>query len=149
MNDIDIVELDDFKKAHIAVLCLPGLESFLSDIVEYLSQDHLVKTFYTNSMSELEVGIEWADLVFIEWCNDLAIQLTQNSKLLEEKKVIIRLHSYEALSGYVQHVRWTVVDCLLFVADHIKEIVLKQMPGLTNPDLNPPDIFVVPNGVRV
>ena len=149
MDNINIVNLDDFKKKHIAVLCLPGLESFLPAIVEHLSKKHFVRTCYSKSLQEMEELIAWADLVMIEWCNELAIELTQKSKMLEEKRVIIRLHSYEALSGYVQHVRWSVVDALVFVAEHIKNLVLKQMPGLENPELNPPEIFVIPNGVPV
>lgn len=148
-TDINIVNLDDFKKKHIAVLCLPGLESFLPAIVEHLGKKHFVRTCYSKSISEMEELIAWADLVFIEYCNELAIELTQHSKMLEEKRVIIRLHSYESMSGYVQHIKWSVVDSLIFVAEHIKNLVLKQMPGLENPELNPPEIFVIPNGVPV
>lgn len=149
MENINIVNLDDYQKKHIAVLCLPGLESFLPAIVEHLSKKHFVRTCYSKSLQEMEELIAWSDCVFIEWCNELAIELTQKSKMLEERRVIIRLHSYEALSGYVQHIKWSVVDSLIFVASHIKDLVLKQMLGLENPELNPPEIFVIPNGVPV
>lgn len=149
MENINIVQLDDFQKKHIAVLCLPGLESFLPAIVEHLSKKHFVRTCYSKSIQEMEELIAWADCVFIEWANELAVELTQKSKVLEEKRVIIRLHSYEALSGYVQHIKWSVVDSLVFVASHIKNLALKQLPGLAKPELNPPEIFVIPNGVPI
>ena len=149
MNDIQIVELADFRKKHITVLCLPGLESFLGDIVKQLQKTYLVTTCYSKSLTEIEAAVANADLVLIEWANELCIEVTQRIKALEEKKVIVRLHSYEALSGYVQHVNWAVVDAIIFVAKHIQDIVLQQMPGFQNPELNPPKMYVVPNGVEV
>lgn len=150
MNDeINIISMDDFDSKRIAVLCLPGLEGFLGDIVEHLKIDYNVKTCYSQSMNDHVKLIDWCDLCWIEWCNELAVQLTREVPLLEERKVILRLHSYEALSGFCPHVRWSVVNTLLFVAEHVKDVVLKQVPGLQNPELNPPEIFVVPNGVRV
>lgn len=156
MADIKIINLDDQiienkmdKKSKIAVLCLPGLEAFLTDIVEYLKKDYDVRTCYSKMTPELEAAIAWADIVWLEWANELAIELTQKVAALENKKVIVRLHSYEALSGYVQKIKWSVVDVIIFVANHIKQFVLQQMPGFMNPMLNPPEMFVVPNGVKV
>ena len=149
MNDIGIVQLDEFRKHRIAVLCLPGLESFLGDIIEYLKQDYSVKTCYSNNIKELEEVVNWADLVWIEWANELAIEVSNKINVLEDKKVIVRLHSYEALSGFLTHIRWQVIDTIIFVAKHIQDIAIKQLPGLLNKDLNPPEMFVVPNGLRV
>jgi len=149
MNDINIVRLDDFHKQRLVFLCLPGLETFSKDIVTSFSEDYIVETCYSKSLSALEEAIDRADLVWIEWANELAIELTRKVVSLESKKVIIRLHSYEALSGFVQYIKWSVVDVLIFVAEHIKRFVLQQLPGLGNPAMNPPELYVVPNGVRV
>jgi hypothetical protein len=149
MNDISIVQLDDFKKKHIAILCLPGLEGFLGDIIAELQKKYRVTTCYSKSLAELEAAAKDADLVFLEWANELAIELTRNSKVLETKKVVVRLHSYEALSGYVQHIRWALIDTIIFVAKHIQDIVVKQLPGLQNKDLHPPKMVVIPNGVAI
>ena len=64
---------------------------------------------------------------------------------MAEKQVIIRLHSYESLSNFATQINWPVVNHLIFVAEHIKEIVLKSIPKL--PELV--DISIVPNGVEV
>jgi len=149
MNDIDIVQLDDFRKQHIAVLCLPGLESFLSDIVEHLKQKYSVRTCYSNSLAEMEEVVGWADAVFLEWGNELTVEVTNKIKALEDKKVILRIHSYEVLSGYLPAINWRVIDQIIFVAKHIKDIAVRQLPGLLNPALNPPEMIIVPNGVRV
>ena len=146
MNDIKIVEMDDFRKKHIAVLCLPGLEGFLGDIVEHLKKEYIVTTCYSKDMAELERAIKDADIIFLDWLNELAVELTK-SNLLDGKKVIVRGHSYEMLSGYLPHISFSKISVLIFVAEHMKQLAVIQIPGLLNPAMNPPEIFVVPNGV--
>ena len=143
MNDINIVQLDDFRKQRVCVLCLPGLETFLPPIIEHLKKTYSVRTYYGKALFEIKSLIEWADIVWIEWCNELAIEATNKIPALVDKKVIIRLHSYEALANYVQVVKWSVVDSLIFVAEHIRDIVCQYLPKLS--DLV--DIYVVHNGV--
>ena len=145
MSDIPIIELDDFRKPRIAVLCLSGLESFLGDIVTYLEKNYVVRTCYSRDMSEIESAVSWCDLCWIEWANQLAVEVTQKMPILAEKQVLVRLHSYEALSNFCPQINWTVVDSLLFVAEHIRNIVLQQLPKL--PEIV--SISVVPNGVEV
>ena len=145
MNEIEIVQLDDFRKQRVAVLCLPGLESFLSDIVPELEKTYSVRTCYSRSMPEIESAVNWCDIAFFEWANELVIAATNNIPVMAEKQVIIRLHSYESLSNFATQINWPVVNHLIFVAEHIKEIVLKSIPKL--PELV--DISIVPNGVEV
>ena len=142
-NEINIVEASDFGKKRIGFLCLPGLETFIKPIAEHFSINYNVRTCYSNSLPELESVVNFCDLVFIEWMNELSVEITQKLPQLKDKKVIIRCHSYEALSGYAKGVNWNVVDSLLFVADHIKDLVIGQFPKL--PEFT--DIHVVPNGV--
>uniref|UniRef100_A0A6H2A2Z2 Uncharacterized protein n=1 Tax=viral metagenome TaxID=1070528 RepID=A0A6H2A2Z2_9ZZZZ len=143
MNDINIVQLDDFRKKHIAVLCLPGLEGFLKDIVAHLSKDYLVKTCYSGAIAELEDAINWADLVWLEWGNQLATELTQKVPSLAEKKVLLRIHSYEVLSGFLPQINWNAINDVIFVAQHIKAIAIKQVPNLAELV----DIHIVANGI--
>lgn len=142
MNDIAIVEMEDFVKQRVGVLCLPGLESFLGDIVDHLKKTYAVHTYYGNSMSEIEKIVGWADLIFLEWMNEMAINVTK-LPILKDKQVLIRCHSYEALAPYAQQITWSNVSAIIFVADHIRNIVLKSIPKL--PEMV--DVFVVPNGV--
>jgi len=130
MSDINIVPINEVSQKRIGVVCLPGLESFLPAIVDHLKKDYVVRTCYSRSVQDIESIVAWADLVWIEWCNELAIEMTNKLVVLAGKKVVIRLHSYEALSNYVPAVNWKVVDSVIFVADHIKDIVLKQFPKL-------------------
>lgn len=65
--------------------------------------------------------IEWADVVFIEWCNLPAIWMSR--LLAENKRVIIRLHSYEAFTYFPYFVNWGGVDGLIFVSECVRNIV--------------------------
>lgn len=148
-EDINIIQLDDADKKRIAVCCLPGLEGFLGDIVSHLEENYSVRTCYSQHLKEHEKVISWCDLVWIEWANQLAVELSQKLPILAEKKVILRIHSYEVLNGFLQHIVWDKISDVIFVASHVKDVAVKQLPGLLNPDMNPPDMFVIPNGVEV
>lgn len=143
LNESKMVEK---PKRKIAVLCLPGLQSFLGDIVECFNTKYQVHTCYSNNNKEIVDAVRWADVVWLEWANELTIQLTNHPNLLNTKSVICRLHSYEAFSGFVQNINWEKIDDLVFVADHIKDIVIQQVPGLPNRVNN---IHIVPNGVNL
>ena len=130
----------------IAVLCLPGLQSFLGDIVGYLRTKYDVRTCYSNNNQEIESAVKWADIVWLEWANELTIALTNHPTILDSKHIICRLHSYEAFAGYAGKINWGKISDLIFVAEHIKNIVLQQVPDLLNKVKN---IHIVPNGVNL
>ena len=130
----------------IAVLCLPGLQSFLGDIVEYLKTGYDVRTCYSSNKQEIESNIHWADIVWLEWGNELAVALTTHPTILNGKRVICRLHSYEAFAGYAAKIKWEKISDLIFVAKHIKNIILQQAPSLSG---RIKDIHIAPNGVNL
>lgn len=130
------------SKVKVAVVCLPGLESFLPDIVHKLEEDYDVQTCYSGSMDEVATVIAWCDIVWCEWANEICVHLT-NEVDLTDKQVIVRLHSYEALSGYCVKINWRKVSALILVAQHIKDLLPKQ--GIKLPtDLS---TYIIPNGV--
>lgn len=140
------VRLAQRPQTKIAVLCLPGLQSFLGDIVDYLKTKYDVRTCYSNNNQEIESAVRWADIVWLEWANELTVALTNHPTMLEGKHVICRLHSYEAFAGYAEKINWDKISDLIFVAKHIKDIVLQQVPSLPNRVKN---IHIVPNGVNL
>ena len=93
----------------IAVVCLPGLESFLSDIVKFFESKYTVRTCFSGDNEELKQVIEWADTVWIEWANELAVAISK-SDIIKGKHVICRVHSYEALSGFATAIDWNKMD---------------------------------------
>lgn len=144
MSNNNVVDLSVKKRpVRVGVVCSPGLDNFISDIVVALEKTYDVRTYYGNIMEELEDVIKWSDILWIEWANELCIHITNNVKeLLEGKKVIVRLHSYEALSGFCQQINWEVIDVCVFVASHIKDIADTQVKLPSNVR-----IAIIPNGV--
>jgi len=132
----------------IAVVCLPGLESFLVDIVKFFESKYEVKTCFTGNNEELKQVMGWADTVWVEWGNELAAAITQ-SDIIEGKHSICRVHSYEALSGYVSAINWNKFDDVIFVADHIRDLVFQQLaadPKSVTKDFN---THLIANGIDV
>ncbi|ODS32181.1 MAG: GDP-mannose:cellobiosyl-diphosphopolyprenol alpha-mannosyltransferase [Candidatus Scalindua rubra] len=147
-SDKDIIQLlEDIRsiprsRFKIAFICYPGLESFLGDIVNFLKTKYEVRTCYTKNKQEIESTVEWADVIWLEWANELTATLTNTVAILENKHVICRLHSYEAFTPNIHQVKWKKIDHVIFVAPHIQKIVLNQVKGL-----NPESTSVVPNAV--
>jgi hypothetical protein len=77
---------------------------------------------------------DWADTVFIDWCVAPAALFT----LVDpgDTRVIVRLHSYEALARWPYLVDFSRVDDLVFVADHIRDLTTTLVPTLRG-DLAP------------
>lgn len=130
--------------AKVAFICKPTEASFITDIAKFISQFHEVKELYTYDGNEVYKALEWADIIWQEWADDYAVATT-NHFLVENKKVIIRLHSYEALSGYIAKINWRTVDHLIFVADNVRRISLPQLSNLNI--TNNFNIWTIPNGV--
>ncbi len=131
----------------IAVVCSPGLETFLHDVIPFLQSKYMIRTCFSNKEDEIRTIIDWADIVWLEWANELAIALT-TSPLLDNKRVICRLHSYEALAGYVRGINWSKIDDLIFVADHVRDLVMSQIAMI--PDFSSDfATHVIPNGIDV
>ncbi len=61
--------------------------------------------------------LAWADVIFVEWCEWAAVWLSDY--LPSSKRLVVRLHSYEAFAPTPHFVNWANVDALVFVADHI------------------------------
>jgi len=143
--------LGDYKetetaKAKVAVLCLPLLDSFLGDIVDNLGHSYEVRTGYDGRLDSIRKLVAWADIVWLEWANELTARLTNELPELKRKHVICRLHSYEAFAGFVSQIKWERIDDLIFVADHIKEQVLLQQPDL---EQKVKRIHILPNGINL
>lgn len=143
LNEIEIVQKPKIK---LAVLCLPGLESFLGDILDFFQTKYEVRTCYSTNNQEIESAIKWAGVVWLEWANEMAVALTNHPTLLNGKRVICRLHSYEAFAGYVGKIKLEKISDLIFVAEHIKDIVLKQVRHLSDKIKS---VHIVPNGVNL
>ncbi|MFL0251068.1 glycosyltransferase family 4 protein [Clostridium neuense] len=127
-------------KKKVAFFVKEGLDSFLSDIIAEISGEYEVKKIIVTAYNQINEGVQWADICWFEWCDDLVIY---GSKLQEakEKKIICRLHSYEAFSDYPSNVNWKNVDKLIFVSSYIRDFSVKRF----NLDISKTE--VIENGI--
>jgi len=116
------------KDTKIVFLCLPGLDDFLKDIVETFSLGYDVKLVVSTDANEITEVIKWADIVWLEWANDLAVFATNKVPEIANKKVICRLHGYEIFSKFPEKINWELVDKLIFVNEHKKELFEEIYP---------------------
>jgi len=113
----------------LSVICLAGLDQFIDPIIEGLANDYIERKFVVKTPQELYNAIDWGDIIWFEWANEVAIFGTDYGKI-KGKKVIIRLHSYEIFTDFTKRINWTTVDRLIFVAPHIKGILKEFLPDI-------------------
>ncbi|WP_422770261.1 glycosyltransferase [Plantactinospora sp. WMMC1484] len=72
--------------------------------------------------------LEWADVVFVDWCAAMAVLFS----LLDpgSTRVIVRLHSFEAFAHWPHLVDFSRVDDLVFVSDHLRDLAVAAVPGM-------------------
>ncbi len=91
----------------------------------------------------LRPHLDWADVVFVDWCTAAATLFTRVDP--GTTRIVVRLHSFEAL-GYWPHLAdFSRVDDLVFVSEHLRELCVAAMPRLAEPD--GPRLHVVSNVV--
>ncbi len=113
----------DYKpQQKVAFFVKDGMDSFLNDIINGLSEEYIVKKIIVNSYKQIDKGMEWADICWFEWCDDL-MEYGSTNKSAVKNKIICRLHSYEAFDINLNKVNWSNIDRIIFVSKNIKDIV--------------------------
>lgn len=130
-------------KPRIAFFVKQGMDSFLGHIIEGLSQDYETKKVVVTDISQIEANMRWADICWFEWCDDLIIYASK-LEIAREKRIVCRLHSYEAFTNYIHEVNWSNVNKVIFVAEHIKNIVFEQVESLKKDQT-----IVISNGIDI
>ncbi|MGH4120171.1 glycosyltransferase [Clostridium sp.] len=123
----------------IAFFVKQGLDSFLGDIINELSVEYETKKMIVTDYSHIDEGMEWADVCWFEWCDELVAYGSLNN--VKNKKIICRLHSYEAFTDYPSKANFENVDKIIFVAEHIMNFVVDKF------DLAKEKVIVIPNGI--
>lgn len=104
-----------------------GLDSFL-DWTDRLKPEYETKIFLVNNSHDIFEALNWGEIIWLEWANESAIEALKiyenmNHPVKLNKKIVCRLHSYEALSGYVPQLNLALIDRMVFVAPHMIDIV--------------------------
>jgi glycosyltransferase involved in cell wall biosynthesis len=127
----------------VAFFVREGLDSFLNDIIDALSKEYetcKITIKPNDTLDVMDKWMNWADICWFEWCDELVIY---GSKLTiaKERKIICRLHSYEAFTSYPSLVNWANADKLIFVSEHLQKYVTE------NYGINMDKTIVIPCGV--
>ncbi len=113
----------------LAILCLPGLDNFLKDIYDVFKNIFETKLVVSNNGNELKQAYDWADIVWLEWGNELAVFVTNNFEK-KGKKMVMRIHGYEAYLPVLKQINWAKIDHVFFVADHIRDKAIQNCSSL-------------------
>ncbi|SDJ12747.1 glycosyltransferase [Paenibacillus naphthalenovorans] len=117
------------------------MDNFINDIIHQLSAEYRTKKIVVTHYPQIDDGMKWADICWFEWCDELIIYGSK-LQMAQDKKIICRLHSYEAFTNYPKQVNWASVDHVIFVAEHIKQFVLEQVGQLKQEQT-----CVIPSGI--
>ncbi|MEW2065572.1 glycosyltransferase [Streptomyces sp. NPDC007346] len=87
----------------------------------------------------LRPHLDWADTVFVDWCTNAAALFT----LVDPgtTRIVVRLHSYEAFTLWPHLVDLDRVDDLVFVGDHLRDLVADCLPRLREPGAPAPHVI--------
>jgi len=138
-----IIKTRDEEKLSILFIEQKGLSTggHLNHIVENLQNKYNVRYLKTQDLTEVINAVKSADIVWLEWAYQLTALVTQKIRELESKPVVCRLHGFEVFTELPQQINWNVIDKLIFVANHKREIFNKRLPHVQV------DQTVIRNGV--
>lgn len=146
INKKNFISIPHNKIKKIAFFSIPGGgDHFLGDIIEQISlnEEYEVKKIIVKNYSQIDEYMKWADICWFEWCDGLIVYAS-NLEIAKYKKIICRLHYYEAFNDIINNVNWSTVDHAIFVSNFIKNKVEKK--------LNMKDDYkfrVIPNGINL
>ena len=84
-----------------------------------------------------------ADVIWLEWCTQHAVMAAENIDF-GDRKVIVRLHSFEALdTPFPRQMFWGNIDHLVLVSDDIRELLNEHNPHIAQQT----DVRLIPNGI--
>lgn len=139
MENSNNIRLVNHKKT-IVFFVKQGLDSFLDDIMMSLSSEYLTEKVIVTNLKQIDKRMKLADICWFEWCDEL-LDYGSKTSIAKEKKIICRLHSYEAFTNNPANVAWENVDKIIFVAEQIKNFVNEKF------GINEEKAIVIPNGI--
>ena len=108
---------------------------FIDEIINLYSHEYNVKielwdVHKSKNEEENKKNLDWADIIFCEWCCANALWYSQNKKL--HQKLFIRFHRFEINLDYIYKINWTNVDKIIFIAPFIQNEVENKLKNNHN-----------------
>ncbi len=121
----------------------PRERSFMRPLAAHLEDAWQVDFHHPGAVDEVARAARDCDVLWFEWCGPLAAHATSHMDLLG-KKVIVRLHSFEAIdTNYPKEVFWGNVDHLVLVSHDVLEILRGRLPDIARQTA----IRIIPNAI--
>ena len=106
---------------------------FMGDLIKHWEEQghEIKKSLYWDPRM-----VDWADHTFFDWADMSLIRATNSNDPLykdtgltipKNKHIICRCHDIDAWCGHYHQIDWTYVSDLIFVAKHIKDLVLESL----------------------
>ncbi|MEQ7129279.1 glycosyltransferase family 4 protein [Actinopolymorpha sp. B11F2] len=87
--------------------------------------------------------LAWPDTIFVDWCDNAAQWVALHAP--SHVRLVVRLHSLEAISPQPHLIDWSRVSDVVFVAQHVRHLVERAVPGVAASGR----IHVIPNEMRL
>ena len=111
---------------------------FMGDLINHWQEKghEVKKTLYWDPRM-----VEWADLTFFDWADNSLIRFSNPEDPLykelgltipKNKHIVCRCHDIDAWCGHYHRINWELVNDLIFVAPHIKDLVLESLKPPAN-----------------
>ncbi len=136
-----MVQVIRSKRPKVAFFCGGDGMTFLKDIYEFVQERFEVRLFEGKTEEQLYELMQWSDISWFEWCTDLAVIGSRQTKVCEN---IVRLHRYEAYGPWTQQINWQNIDTLITVGNSfVRDVLVRHVPDIEHQT----SIVTIPNGV--
>jgi len=116
--------LVDRRNANTRVVVVDHLATFSRQIGEAIYRRSWVQRIELYDLKQAEDATH----IFVEWAGRNLVAATVNRN--SDQRLVTRLHSYEAYEATLRQVRWSEVDAVVFVAEHVRDYVMGQVSHL-------------------
>ncbi len=82
-----------------------GLDNFIDDIILGLMDEYFVRKIVVTDFKQIDEGMQWADICWFEWCDELVIYGSRH-ELAWEKMIVCRIHGYKVFTDFPRRVKW-------------------------------------------
>ncbi|MDR2725032.1 MAG: glycosyltransferase [Candidatus Adiutrix sp.] len=119
------------KKPRLVLCCAPGMDNFIYELLKGLEPYMRTQALVSAQPPEHLEAIKAANVVWLEWGNQLTEFLSKQHSALEGKQVIVRIHSYEVLDRLADKIDFSRITDVVFVSRLIRDLFLARKPELT------------------
>lgn len=118
-----VCAMDGSKR--IAFLVREGLDGLADASMESLEGLYDLRKIRVTEPQHIDAGLEWADICWFEICDDIVAYASRQPRAAD-KRLVCRLHGFEAFTDQPAKVNWETVDLVLFTAGHVQALCVEK-----------------------